>query len=217
MHVRVDASRVRELAIMRIRAAWLVLVVAIVLAIAAPFVSPRLAIVTVLGAFFAFASASIIRRQRAIAADARDIELVLDGDELALGNDDPRGVVRAIVRPDYVRLMSTQSWVARLWLDDRRDPGAFVDVPMPDADRADLIAALERAAVPVHRQGRVMRVLALATALAVALTVWIAAKSVVWFVAVVAVTLPGFALIAKIVAVVHARLDRSIGKIAGDS
>jgi hypothetical protein len=170
-NVTVDIRHVRALARRRAALALATLPLLIAIGSTAVVLAPSLALIAVLCAFFAWACASIAVRQRRAAAAASVLVLEVDHGRLHVMTQPapPRRIVRAIDRPGYLRLLTTQQRVAAFWFDARRDPTAFVDVPLPRDARARLLGALHAAGVPVRREGSAARVLALIGALALGL------------------------------------------------
>jgi hypothetical protein len=165
--ITVTADQVRWLARKRVYLALGTLPLFVLVGCGALLVSLRLTLVAVLGGFFAFACISIARRQLAVAREAVDFEVVVTGDELGLPGQAPRPILKAVDRPDYLRLMSTEARVVALWLDNRRDPSASFDLPASPQDRRALCASLRAAGVDVRVEGAVQRVVALAGTVAI--------------------------------------------------
>jgi hypothetical protein len=173
--LRVTAEDGRWLAQKRVSVALGALPLFVVLGSGALVVSLDLALVAVLSAFFAYACVSIARRQREVARAAADFEVLVRDDVLDLPGQAPRKIFKAINRPDYLRLITTEARVVGLWLDNRRDPTASFDVPGSPQRREALCASLRAAGVPVANEGAAQRVLVLGGALALALaglTTW---------------------------------------------
>ncbi|MCP3102733.1 hypothetical protein LZ198_28040 [Myxococcus sp. K15C18031901] len=132
-------------------------------------IAPSLALLTVVSLFFAFACITIVSRQRQVAMEASQQELVLEGDRVTFASEGPRRVLRAIDRPGYLRLLSTENFAAAFWFDARRDPTAFFDVPLPKSERVVLTEALKAAGIPIRQEGSIARVLSLVGVLALSL------------------------------------------------
>ncbi len=169
MQVTVPARDVRALARRRVGLSLAAIPLLLIVGVSAVMVSGSLALIAVLCAFFAYAAASVAARQRHVARAAAELALTLDGDRILLEGQAPRRLTRAIDRPEYLRLLGTHQRVASYWLDARRDPTAFVDVPGPRAERERLHEALVAAGVPLRREGSATRVVALGAAIALAL------------------------------------------------
>ncbi|WP_342377576.1 hypothetical protein NVS55_39740 [Myxococcus stipitatus] len=131
--------------------------------------SPNLAMLAVVSLFFAYGCITIVTRQRREATGASTRELLLEGDRVTFASEGPRRVLRAISRPGYLRLLSTESRVAAFWFDARRDPTAFFDVPLPKSERGVLLEALKAAGIPLREEGSIARVLLLAGVLTLTL------------------------------------------------
>ena len=170
MTFTITAAQVRTLAARRIAFALGGLPLLVIGGVTAVVFSPSLAIVAVLCAFFSYACLTIAQRQRRAAAAATDWEFALEGDQLTLPAEKPRRVLSAIDRADYVRLMSTHARAAAFWFDNRRDPSAFVDLPLPRADRAALHLSLKAGHVPIRHESSGFRALALVGMLVLSLS-----------------------------------------------
>lgn len=175
LRIAVTADDVRWLAQKRVSVALGAMPLFVVLGCGALFVSLNLALVAVLSAFFAYACVSIAKRQREVARVAADFEVVVTGNMLQLPGQAPRKIFKAINRPDYLRLISTEARIAGLWLDNRRDPTASFDLPGSVESRHALGASLREAGVHVTIEGAAQRVLVLGGAVALSLlglTAW---------------------------------------------
>ncbi len=138
--------------------------------------SLSLALVAVLCVFFGYAAVTIARRERMKASAATEIEVIFRGDEIRLPGCPPRRIFRAVNRPDYLRLIFTRERVAALWLDDRRDPTAFFDLPTSSESRVALCKSLLAAGVEITREGSAERVIVLVGSLALALFTSVVAR-----------------------------------------
>ena len=175
VEIVVGSDRVQALARRRAFAALMGIPVLSILGITIVAVDTSLALGSVVCAFFVFASISIFRRQRQEARNPAALRLQLEDATLRVGNGAPRTIVRAIERPEYVRLLCTSLWVARFWFDARRDPTAFIDVPVAPEDRLPLREALREAEVPITREsslGRITGLAGIAVMLLCGLTLW---------------------------------------------
>jgi hypothetical protein len=103
----VAAHQVRALAGRRVALALAALPVLGIVGGTAIVISASLALVAVLCAFAIYACISVAQRQRRVAAEAANWEFVLDCDRIVLTSARPRPIVRAIDRPDYLRLLGS--------------------------------------------------------------------------------------------------------------
>lgn len=177
VRITVTADQVRWLARKRLQLALGTLPLSLLVGCGALLVSLRLALVAVLGGFFAYAAVSIARRQRVVAREAADFEVTVRGDQLDLPGQAPRPILRAIDRPDYLRLLSTEAPVVAMWLDNRLAPTAFFDLPASPEDRRALCASLRAAGVRVTTESAARRVAVLAGSFAASLLGLVAARS----------------------------------------
>ncbi|AGC49341.1 hypothetical protein MYSTI_08075 [Myxococcus stipitatus DSM 14675] len=179
MHPRtfvVEASHFRALAQRRIVLASVCLPLLVGGAALTLWLSLNLMALAVLSLFFAYGCITIVTRQRREATHASRQELLLEGDRVTFASEGPRRVFRAIGRPGYLRLLSTENRVAAFWFDARRDPTAFFDVPLPKSERGVLTEALKAAGIPLREEGSIARVLSLVGALALTLGALVVAR-----------------------------------------
>jgi hypothetical protein len=165
----VEAKHFRALAHRRIVLALVSLALLVGVAVLTVWISLSLALVTVLSLFFAYACITIVIRQRRVAMEASNQELLLVRDRVTFASEGPRRVFRAIDRPGYLRLLSTENRVAAFWFDARRDPTAFFDVPLPRSERVLVREALKAAGIPMRQEGSITRVLSLVAVLGLSL------------------------------------------------
>lgn len=125
----VGAEQARQLAQKRLRLAWLTMPIFLLVGTAVLLISLDLALVAVSCAFFAYASITIALRQREAMRDAADFEVTVSGKQLQAAGRAPREIFMAVHRPDYLRPVLAPEKVAALWLDNRRDPDASIDLP----------------------------------------------------------------------------------------
>lgn len=188
--VRVTAEQVRWLSEKRRRLALGSMPLTALVGIGAVILAPELALVAVLCGFFEYAAIAVAGRQRTVAREAADFEVVLRGDRIELPGQAPRTVLRAINRPDYLRLLSSAAWVDALRLDNRLDPSAFFDLAASAEDRRALGEHLRAAGVRVTTEGDVRRVVLFAGSFAATLLGLAAARSVATLTALAVVTAP---------------------------
>ncbi len=177
VRIPVSADEVRWLARKRVSLALSTLPLFLLLGCGVLLVSPNLAIVAVLSGFFAYACASIAKWQHEVARDAVDFEVTVRGKALHLAGQAPRPIMKAIDRPDYLRLLSTDAWVVGLWLDNRRNPSASFDLPASRQSRRALCESLRAAGVDVRTEGNSQRIVVLIVGLATAVSGFIAART----------------------------------------
>lgn len=177
VQLTVTADQVRWLAQKRASLALGTLPLFLLLGCAALFVSLNLALVAVLSGFFAYACISIAKQQRNVAREAVDFEVTVRGNELHLPGQASRPILKAIDRPDYLRLLSTEARVVALWLDNRRDPTASFDLPTSPQSRRELCESLRAAGVSVTTEGAAQRIVVLTGSLAVAILGLAAARA----------------------------------------
>jgi hypothetical protein len=146
----------------------------LLLAVAIVAVDMRLTLVAVLAAFFGMALFSAARRVRASADRRTAVEV--SGDRVCVDGSPPKTAVGAVRRKGYVRILFASGWVYRIWIDNRRDPSAFIDLPLPPPDDERCCGALRDAGVPVARQSVLTRVAGVLAALAVTFGAFLAIK-----------------------------------------
>ncbi len=119
----------------------------------------RLTLLAVIGLFATYALISVARRSRKA---ARRVEVSLAGGELSMGKTVHGRPAAILVRRDYVRVLFKDAWIHRMWLDARRDPGAFVDLPLSRERQRALAEVAASAGIPVADEsvlGRMVKLL----------------------------------------------------------
>ncbi len=177
VRIPVTADEVRWLARKRVSLALGTLPLFLLLGCGALFVSLNLAIVAVFSGVFAYSCISIAKWQHGVAREAVDFEVTVRGKVLHLAGQAPRPILKAIDRPDYLRLLSTDAWVVGVRLDNRSDPSASFDLPASRQSRRALCESLRAAGIDVRTEGNTQRIVVFIVGLAIIVSGFIAART----------------------------------------